>query len=61
MVPWGEILECYNLDIWILVLDLKKQIEARLKWKTIILGADSRKQSPLLLNGDFGCYLQKLH
>ena len=39
----------------------KKQIEARLKWKTIILGADSRKQSPLLLNGDFGCYLQKLH
>ena len=25
MVPWGEILECNDLDIWVLVLDLKKR------------------------------------
>ena len=46
MVPWGEILECYNLDIWILVLDLKNELRLVLNGKQSYLGQIPENKVP---------------
>ena len=60
MVPWGEILECDNLDIWILVLDLKNKKVLCFPKKIFTPEGGSRKQSLWLLNDDLVCYLLQL-
>ena len=46
MVPWGEILECYNLDIWILVLDLKNELMLIFNGKQSYLGQIPENKVP---------------
>ena len=46
MVPWGEILECYNLDIWILVLDLKNELKLIFNGKQSYLGQIPENKVP---------------